>query len=180
MSRPRVVYLIDFACYKPPENLKLSRQAFMDHIRSIGKFNEASLEFQGKAMERSGMGEETYLPPAVLANPPIATMKEARGEAEMVMFSTIDELFEKTKVRPKDVGVLVVNCGLFNPTPSLSAMVINHYTMRGNILSFNIGGMGCSAGVIALDLANDMLQASGSTYAVVIGSQVQDCLLEES
>ena len=65
MSRPRAVYLIDFACYKPPENLKLSRQAFMDHIRSIGKFNEASLEFQGKAMERSGMGEETYLPPAV-------------------------------------------------------------------------------------------------------------------
>ena len=50
----------------------------MDHIRSIGMFNEASLEFKGKAMERSGMGEETYLQPIVLANPPIATKKETR------------------------------------------------------------------------------------------------------
>ena len=128
------MYLIYFACYKPTENLKISRQAFMDHIRSIGKFNEASLEFQGKAIKRSDMGEETYLPPAVIANPPIATMKEARAEAEMVMFSAIDELFEKTKVRPKDIGVLVVNCGLFNPMPSLFAMVINHDKMKGEKL----------------------------------------------
>jgi hypothetical protein len=32
-------------------------------------------------------------------------------------------------VRAKDIGVLVVNCSLFNPTPSLSAMVINHFKM---------------------------------------------------
>jgi hypothetical protein len=34
----------------------------------------------------------------------------------------------------------VVNCSLFNPTPSLSAMVINHFGMRSNIESFNLGG----------------------------------------
>ena len=89
----------------------------------------------------------------------------------MVVFTAIDELFEKKKVRPKDIGVVVVNCGLFNMTPSLSALVINHYKMRGNILSFNVGGMGCSAGKIALDLANDMLQASGSTYAIVMSTE---------
>lgn len=171
MSRPRSVYLVDFACFKPPEELKRTKKAFLDHCRETGKFNEASMEFQLRAMERSGIGEESYLAPSVLANPLDQTMKAGRAEAELVMFSVIDELFEKTKVRPKDVGVLVVNCGFFNPTPSLSAMVINHYKMRGNILSFNLGGMGCSAGIIALDLANDMLQATGSTYAVVVSTE---------
>lgn len=171
MSRPRAVYLLDFACFSPPAHLKVTRKAFLDHLKDVGTFTDASLEFQAKATERSGMGDETYLPPAVLAKPPSRSMNEARAEAELVMFTAIDELFEKTKVKPKDVGVLVVNCSLFNPTPSLSAMVINHYKMRGNILSFNIGGMGCSAGVIALDLANDMLQVSGSTYAVVVSTE---------
>ena len=42
--------------------------------------------------------------------------------------------------------MLVVNCSLFNPTPSLSAMIINKFKMRTNIESYNLGGMGCSAG----------------------------------
>lgn len=100
------------------------------------------------------------------------TMKEGRAEASMVMFGALDELFEKTRVRPKDIGVLVVNCSIFNPTPSLSAMIINHYKMRGNILSFNLGGMGCSAGIIALDLARDMLQANPNNYAVVVSTEM--------
>ncbi|KAG2543000.1 hypothetical protein PVAP13_9NG796900 [Panicum virgatum] len=87
------------------------------------------------------------------------------------MFAALDELFDKCRVRPKDVGVLVVNCSLFNPTPSLSAMIVNHYKMRGNILSYNLGGMGCSAGVIAVDLARDMLQASGAGLAVVVSTE---------
>ena len=37
-------------------------------------------------------------------------------------------------------------------------MIVNHYKMRGNVKSFNLGGMGCSAGVIAIDLARDLLQ----------------------
>lgn len=36
----------------------------------------------------------------------------------------------------------VVNCSLFNPTPSLSAMIINHFKMRSDIDSFNLGGRG--------------------------------------
>ena len=99
-------------------------------------------------------------------------MKEGRTEASAVMFGALDELFEKTRIRPKDVGVLVVNCSIFNPTPSLSAMIINHYKMRGNILSYNLGGMGCSAGVIAIDLARDMLQSNPNNYAVVVSTEV--------
>jgi len=58
------------------------------------------------------------------------------------------------------VDILVVNCSLFNPTPSLSAMIINHFKMRSNIVSYNLAGMGCSAGVIAVNLAKELLQAS--------------------
>ncbi|XP_040987670.1 3-ketoacyl-CoA synthase 10-like [Juglans microcarpa x Juglans regia] len=85
-------------------------------------------------------------------------MEEGLAEVWAVMFGALDELFKKTRVRPKDIGVWVVNCSIFNPTPSLSAMIINHYKMRGNILSYKLGGMGCSARIIAVDLARDMLQ----------------------
>ncbi|XP_057725959.1 3-ketoacyl-CoA synthase 4-like [Arachis stenosperma] len=100
--------------------------------------------------------------------PPTPSMAAAREESENVMFGALDNLFANTKIKPKDIGVLVVNCSLFNPTPSLSAMIVNKYKLRGNIRSFNLGGMGCSAGVIAIDLAKDMLQVHRNTYAVVV------------
>ena len=34
----------------------------------------------------------------------------------------------------------VTNCSLFNPTPSMSAMVINHFKMRSDVDSYNLGG----------------------------------------
>lgn len=60
--------------------------------------------------------------------------------------------------RALQIDILVVNCSLFNPTPSLSAMIINHFKMRSNIVSYNLAGMGCSAGVIAINLAKELLQ----------------------
>ncbi|KAJ8767345.1 hypothetical protein K2173_017389 [Erythroxylum novogranatense] len=172
MSRPRPIYLIDFACYRPHEDLKVSRDQFIELARRSGKFDEATLEFQKRILQSSGLGDETYIPKAVMSQENCATMKEGRAEASTVMFGALDELFEKTRVRPKDVGVLVVNCSIFNPTPSLSAMIINHYKMRGNILSYNLGGMGCSAGIIAVDLARDMLQANPNNYAVVVSTEM--------
>ncbi|CAN1217061.1 3-ketoacyl-CoA synthase 10 [Linum perenne] len=172
MSRPRSIYLIDFACYKPHDDLKVTKDEFMDLARRTGKFDEASLEFQKRILHSSGIGDETYIPKALMSQEKCATMKEGRAEASMVMFGALDELFEKTGIRPKDIGILVVNCSIFNPTPSLSAMIINHYRMRGNILSYNLGGMGCSAGIIAVDLARDMLEANPNNYAVVVSTEM--------
>lgn len=87
------------------------------------------------------------------------------------MFGALDNLFASTGVKPKDIGILVVNCSLFNPTPSLSAMIINKYKLRGNIKSYNLGGMGCSAGVISVDLARELLQVHRATYAVVVSTE---------
>ena len=79
------------------------------------------------------------------------TIEEARKEAEMVMFGAIDKLLAKTRVNVKDIGILIVNYSVFNPTPSLSAMAmdVNRYKLRGNILSYNLGRMGCSAGLVS-------------------------------
>ncbi|KAJ4958732.1 hypothetical protein NE237_025843 [Protea cynaroides] len=171
LTRPRPVYLVNFSCYKPEDARKCPRQIFMERSGLTGCFTEENLEFQRKILERSGLGESTYLPPAVLRVPPNPCMAEARKEAETVMFGALDELFAKTKLKPKDVGILVVNCSLFNPTPSLSAMVINHYKLRGNIISYNLGGMGCSAGLISIDLAKDLLQVHPNSYALVISME---------
>ncbi|KAB2627994.1 3-ketoacyl-CoA synthase 10-like [Pyrus ussuriensis x Pyrus communis] len=172
MSRPRSIYLVDFACFRPNDDLKVSKEQFIEVARKSGKFDEASLEFQKRILNSSGLGDETYIPKSIIMSTEnTATMKDGRAEASMVMFGALDELFEKTRVRPKDVGVLVVNCSIFNPTPSLSAMIINHYKLRGNILSYNLGGMGCSAGIIAVDLARDILQANPNNYAVVVSTE---------
>uniref|UniRef100_A0A1D1YCK4 3-ketoacyl-CoA synthase n=1 Tax=Anthurium amnicola TaxID=1678845 RepID=A0A1D1YCK4_9ARAE len=171
LTQPHPVYLIDFSCYKPEDSQKCSRRFFMERSRLTGSFTEQSLEFQRKILERSGLGESTYLPEAVHNVPPNPCMAEARKEAETVMFGALDELFAKTNMKPKDIGILIVNCSLFNPTPSLSAMIINHYKLRGNILSYNLGGMGCSAGLISIDLAKNLLQVHPNSYALVVSME---------
>ncbi|CAJ2628213.1 unnamed protein product [Trifolium pratense] len=171
MSRPRGVYLVDFACYKPKQEYTCTREIFMNRSELTGTFSDENLAFQKKIIERSGLGQKTYLPPAILSVPPNPCMAEARKEAEEVMFGAIDELLEKTGVKAKDIGILVVNCSLFNPTPSLSAMIVNHYKLRGNVQSYNLGGMGCSAGLISIDLAKQLLQVHPNSYALVVSME---------
>ena len=158
MRRRRAVYLLDFACYKPGPEHVVTRERFMRQSEAAGVITPDNLAFQRKILERSGLGQGTYFPSAVLNVPPNPCMAEARAEAEAVMFGAIDQVLAKTGVRARDIGVVVVNCSLFNPTPSLSAMIINKYKLRSNIRSFNLSGMGCSAGLISIDLARDMLQ----------------------
>uniref|UniRef100_A0A803MU02 very-long-chain 3-oxoacyl-CoA synthase n=2 Tax=Chenopodium quinoa TaxID=63459 RepID=A0A803MU02_CHEQI len=126
-----------------------------------------------KILERSGLGEETCLPAPIHYIPPSPSMAAAREEAEDVIFSCLDKLFtSSTGVKAKDIDILIVNCSLFSPTPSLSAMVVNKYKLRSNIKSFNLSGMGCSAGLISVDLAKDLLQAHPNSNAVVISTEI--------
>ncbi|KAK6931495.1 FAE1/Type III polyketide synthase-like protein [Dillenia turbinata] len=172
MSKPRSVFLVDYACFKPPVTCRVPFATFMEHSRLILASEPKSVEFQMRILERSGLGEETCLPPAIHYIPPTPTMEAARGEAELVIFSAMDSLLKKTGLKPKDVDILIVNCSLFSPTPSLSAMVINRYKMRSNIKSFNLSGMGCSAGLISIDLARDLLQVHPNSNAVVVSTEI--------
>ncbi|CAA7061209.1 unnamed protein product [Microthlaspi erraticum] len=66
MTRPRPVYMVDFSCYLPPDHLKCPSTAFMAQSRLVGCFDDSALEFQRMILERSGLGEETYLPEAMI------------------------------------------------------------------------------------------------------------------
>ncbi|XP_074309464.1 3-ketoacyl-CoA synthase 6-like [Silene latifolia] len=171
MSRPRAVYLVDYSCFKPPVECRVPFSTFMEHSRLIVS-DQKSVDFQIKILERSGLGEDTCLPPAIHCIPPNSTMEAARQEAELVIFTALDNLFSKTGLRPKNIDILIVNCSLFSPTPSLSALVVNKYKLRSNIKSFNLSGMGCSAGLISVDLARDLLQAHPNSNAVIVSTEI--------
>ncbi|KAG2449792.1 hypothetical protein HYH02_005315 [Chlamydomonas schloesseri] len=169
--RTRPVYLVDFQVYRAPDSWMATYTRFMAGSRKCGRFTDEALDFQEKIMTRSGLGQETYLPPAVQVVPPECTMENARKEFEMVVFPIIEELLQRTGVHPKQIGILVLNCSLFNPTPSLTAMIINKFKMRSSILSYNLAGMGCSASPISIDLAKQLLQLHPSSYALVVSTE---------
>lgn len=158
LSRPKPVYLIDYACLRPLPTCRVPFATFMEHARLCDFFDARSVEFQMRILERSGLGEETCLPPPNHFLPPLRTLEGGRAEAELVFFSAVDELFARTGMEGKDVDAVVVNCSLFAPTPSLADMVVNKYKMRSDVRAYNLSGMGCSAGIIALDLARQLLQ----------------------
>ncbi|GAB2291103.1 inositol polyphosphate kinase kcs1 [Dionaea muscipula] len=168
-KRPNPVYLVDFACYKPEDERKLSVESFLRMTEDNSGFEEETVQFQKRIATRSGLGDETYFSRGIVSSN--LCMREARFESESVLFGSLDALFKKTGVRPEDIDILVVNCSLFNPTPSLSSMIVNHYKLKPTIKSYNLGGMGCSAGLISIDLAKQLLRVNPNSYALVFSTE---------
>ena len=170
--RREKIYLVDFECFRPPDHLKVSYSLFRDGSKEANVFTDEALEFQSRILDKSGLSEETFFPSGMHEHPPRVDMALAREEAELVMFSAVADLLKRTGLHPRQVDVLVVNCSLFNPTPSLSAMIINHFKMRSDIESYSLGGMGCSAGIISVGLAKKLLQSLGRKgYALVVSAE---------
>ncbi|KAK6152105.1 hypothetical protein DH2020_014740 [Rehmannia glutinosa] len=169
---PRSTYLVDFACYLPPDELKITKEEYIELAKKSGQFNNTAIKFQQRVLKNSGIGDETYLPRAVFQPGYKRDLKVAREEAAALMFGAVDELFAATGIRPKDIKILIVNCGVLNTTPSLSAMLINRYKLSQRIQNFNLGGMGCAAGITAVDLANDLLNAYPGSYALIVSTEV--------
>jgi len=141
-------------------------------------FTQESMDFQEKILRTSCIGEQSLFPPAIMAaeynlkagkkDHTALSMAGAREEASLMMFNAVEQLLEKTGTKAEDVGVLVVNCSLFCPPPTHSAMINHRFGLRSDVLSYNLGGMGCSASVIAVDLANRLLQGSGQRNSVAL------------
>lgn len=171
ISRRKAVYLVDYVCFITPMTSRVPFSTFIEHSTLAGFFNEKTLQFQKLILERSGVGECTTLPRALHYLPPRPTLTNAREESEMVIFEAMGTLFQQTRVRPEDIGILVVNCSLFSPVPSLCSMIINKFKMRDDIKSFNLSGMGCSAGVISVGLAKSLLRVHNDCYAIVVSTE---------
>lgn len=159
--RSKKVFLIEFACSKPPISQMCTKIMTAERVKILGNYSEEMMDYMKMTMDKVGLGDNTYLPEALHKDPPNPCMDLARKESEFVMFGSLDNLFEKTKVvEPKDIGILIVNCSVFHPVPSLSSMIVNRYKLNHNILSYNLTGMCCTAGLLAIRLANQLLQVT--------------------
>ncbi|KAK8572964.1 hypothetical protein V6N13_048536 [Hibiscus sabdariffa] len=170
-SRRGKVYLLNFACYKAEADLMCSKERALRLYQGMGIFSEESLAFQKKILERSGLGDKTYLPRGLTTFPMERGIAEERRESEGVIFGAIEELLSKSGIPSGDIGIVVVNCSLFNPVPCLSDTIVNRFKLRHDVLSYSLAGMGCSAGVIAIDVANQLLQVHPRTYAMVVSTE---------
>ena len=54
---------------------------------------------------------------------------------------------------------------------AIAAMIVNKFKMKSNVQSYNLSGMGCSAGVIAVNLAKDLLQHHRNCNALVVSTE---------
>ncbi|KAL2480915.1 3-ketoacyl-CoA synthase 5 [Abeliophyllum distichum] len=135
-------------------------------------WDSESVDFMAKILTHSGQGEQTYLPPAIHYIPPKSGHPEAIQEVHMVLFPVLENLLNKTRISPADIDILIVNCSGFCPAPSLSSIIINKYCMREDIKSYNISGMGCSASVLAIDIAKNILETHKNSNAVILSTEI--------
>ncbi|PON52101.1 Very-long-chain 3-ketoacyl-CoA synthase [Trema orientale] len=169
--RSKHIYLIDFICYRPPDTHRVPTSSFIEHIERLGRFNSETVEFQTRVLERSGIGSESYFPTGIRKIPNDQTLSSAVEEVEMVLFSVAQSLFSKHQVDPKSIDILITNCSLVCPTPSLASMIINKFGLRSNVKSFNLSGMGCSAGLLSVSLAKDLLKVNDDSLALILSME---------
>jgi predicted naringenin-chalcone synthase len=157
------VYLLSFATFKAPESWKCSQDEIVKMMINQKCFTDDSIEFMRRILKQSGTGQATAWPPGITKSlkgeKADRSIEASRKEAEIVLFDVVEQALKKAKVHPKEIDVLVINCSLFSPTPSLCAMVASKFGMRSDLLTYNLGGMGCSASLISIDLAKQLLQA---------------------
>ncbi|KAK9110558.1 hypothetical protein Sjap_018618 [Stephania japonica] len=174
-SRRRRVYLLDYSCFKPAFDRKLSYEICEYFVRRTRRFTTKSEEFMRGIYRKSGLGDETYGPPFIFGwnnQKNEADLHSALQEAQEGMFSSIDSLLSKTLMSPNDIDIVIVTCGMFNPIPSLTSILVNKYKFKHDVKTYNLSGMGCSSGVMSIDLAAKIVRASNKTLnALVVATE---------
>ncbi|WOK95634.1 hypothetical protein Cni_G04341 [Canna indica] len=168
-SRRRPVYLVELCCYKPSKAHMSARSVVLRQCERGGA-GEA-VEFQKRILERCGIGDSAYFPASLLCEPVDMRYGTAREEAETVVFGAVDELFRSTGLAAEEVTMVVANCSTYTPNPSFADMIVNRYKLRGDVMCYNLGGMGCSAGLISIDLAKNLLEVHPNSCALVVSTE---------
>lgn len=169
--RSNCIYLLDFCCYLPPSSLRVSHSLFIEHVERSDVFDRECADLQVKALERSGIGAEASMPIAVHELPPNSSFSKARKETEEILFTIVNDLLSKHNIDPVSIDILVSNCSLFCPTPSLTSIVVNKFGFRSNIKTVSLSGMGCSAGMLSISLVKDILKVHKNSLALVISME---------
>ncbi|KAG6404482.1 hypothetical protein SASPL_136730 [Salvia splendens] len=165
-------YILNYECYKPSEALKLDTSASCKVVLRNPNLGWEQYKFLLKTIISSGLGEETYSPPSVVAGREAdPSLLDSLQELDHIFFQTLDSLFAKSRISPQEIDILVVNVSLLSPSPSLSSRIINRYKMRPDVKAFNFSGMGCSASLIAVDLVRHLFKVYANALAVVVSTE---------
>lgn len=170
-GRRRRVYLVDFRCHRPAGSLRTPVATFAEHVWFNTGGDEEAVDFHLKVLERSGISGESAMPDAVHEIPANMSIHGMREEMELVLFPIVADLLAANGVRPWSIDAVVSNCSLSSPTPSLSAMVVNRFGLRRDVLSYSLSGMGCSAGLLAVDLVRDLMKVRSEFLALVVSME---------
>nr|ACG35539.1 3-ketoacyl-CoA synthase [Zea mays] len=174
LRRPRDVYLVEYGCFRPRPCFRAPFATCLEHVHLLPYLvDDESVSFAIRLLERSGLGDETCLPYSYHYMPPDRSLEAAREEAELVIFSAVDEVFARASVRPEEIDVLIVNCSIFTPTPVFADMVVNRYGLRADVQCLNLSGMGCGAGLVSIGLAKNLLQvAPPGTRVLTVSTEI--------
>jgi 3-ketoacyl-CoA synthase len=174
LRRPRDVYLVEYGCFRPKPWFRAPFATCLEHIHLMPfVVDEDDIAWGRRLLMRSGIGEETCVPYAYHYVPPDRSIEASRDEAELVIFSAVDDVFARTSVRPEEIDVVVVNCSIFAPTPVFTDMVVSRYKLRDDVRTVNLSGMGCSAGLISTGLTRNVLQvAPPGTHVLVVSTEI--------
>lgn len=170
------VYCLETSLFVPPKEWQFTKEQLMNVMKNQDCFSEQSIEFLKKVLSNSGTGESTAWPPSMIASregetKSVISVDIAREESKAVIFPMVRDILKRTNIKPKEIDFLIINCSLFAPTPSLCALVCNEFHLREDVRTYNLGGMGCSANVIAVDLAKQLLQNHPGSRALVISTE---------
>jgi 3-ketoacyl-CoA synthase len=176
MRRGRDVYLVEYGCFRPKACYRTPFATCLEHAHLMPYLvDEESVAFAMRLLERSGLGEETCVPDAYHYMPPDRSLRASREEAELVIFAAVDDVFAKTAplIKPADIDVLIVNCSIFTPVPVFADMVVSRYMLRADVKVVNLSGMGCSAGLVSVGLAKNVLQtAPPGTRVLIVSTEI--------
>ncbi|KAK9791382.1 hypothetical protein WJX73_008524 [Symbiochloris irregularis] len=131
------ISLLDFHCFKPPEELKKTKEEMIMDIKNAKK----------------------------------STWPEAQEESDMIIMDCVSNLLAKTGISAQEVDIVIVSCTCFIPVPSMAARIVNRFRMREDVLTYNLGGMGCSASLVSIDLAKRLLESMPNKLALIISHE---------
>ncbi|XP_052147002.1 3-ketoacyl-CoA synthase 19-like [Oryza glaberrima] len=163
-------YLLDYVCYKPEDDRTLTAELAGEIVQRNERLGMAEFRFLLRLISRAGLGDRTYVPRNLLDGREelAAGQLDAVDEMDACFDGAVPGLLARTGLCARDVDVLVVNVSGFFPEPCLASRVVRRYGMREDVAAYNLSGMGCSATLVAVDVARNAMRARSPRPVVAL------------